>query len=139
MRKAWMLSTDVFARRSVLTLRNDILHRPVIRQVVQFERRVAARLRDSAPRVAAMTPEALAQFVTATRQQAETLGFKAEQHLVDIIEAHFFTGPSLWTDPLFEAIVSAPLRTLEAKAQRIRRAFVHPHLPPAAREEATDE
>ncbi|MDB6180906.1 hypothetical protein [Paracoccus fistulariae] len=98
-----------------------------VARLAAFDARVARRLReihgnDNDPDCTDLTAS-----VTEARSYAQSLGFKAEQHLFDLIEAQYLNGTAIQRDPGFHAILNRPLLTNEEKCRHIRARFVTVH------------
>ncbi|WP_308918362.1 hypothetical protein [Jannaschia sp. LMIT008] len=103
-----------------------------------FDRRVADALVAKYDGVRPIRTEGLVDHVARARARAQALGFGAERHLLDLVEAWCLTGDRLWSDPDFRRIVALPLRTREEKAVAIRDRFV-PSLDPTPTGRDEDE
>ena len=65
--------------------------------------------------------------VSKARAYAQALGFRAERHLFDVIEALLLNGDVLKRNAAFHAIIDRPLWSDEEKCRRIRTQFVTSH------------
>ncbi|WP_227272237.1 hypothetical protein [Roseobacter weihaiensis] len=104
----------------------------------KFDRRIVATLLEKYDGVGQMQTDGFVEYVAAARTRAQSLGFRAEQHIYDLVEACCLTGNALWSDPYFKQIIAAPFKTNEEKCVCIRRHFI-PDLEPGLSERPPDE
>jgi hypothetical protein len=87
--------------------------------------RIAAYLCREYPTMA-RSPDSLMDGVAAARHYANDLGFTADRHVADIVEACFLFGPSLNTHATFQHILQRSLWTAEDKCIAICNHVIAP-------------
>ena len=94
----------------------------------RFDRRAVAILLRTYGETHEIDRDRFPADVTRAREYAQSLGFRCERHLLDVMEAYLLWGGKvLKSDPGFLRIVEASLLTWEEKARRVRRRFVQRH------------
>lgn len=106
-------------------------------QLAEFDARIAAMLLATYAETHQIVQSEFAASVTAARAYAQSLGFRSERHLFDLVEALLLNGGALKHDPELRKILDRPLLNDEEKCLRIRARFVTAH--PAYKEPETPE